>query len=144
MRRYFYNSLASYLSLYIRPENTVVEIAPRSEGLGARFAGYRAVSSVAPLKKAQPRTPDYLLLKCCNDRSGCCLFITVCCGTAGAVDRRNRDVQRVRARAVCFNRFSARNCLAQEMPSQLIWKKLRNGFASKATCSSILTSRIIA
>jgi GT2 family glycosyltransferase len=62
MRRYFYNSLASYLSLYIRPENTVVEIAPRSEGLGARFANYRAVSSVAALKKAQQRTPDYLLL----------------------------------------------------------------------------------
>ena len=58
MRRYFYNSLASYLSLYIRPENTVVEIAPRSEGLGARFANYRAVSSVAALKKAQQRTPD--------------------------------------------------------------------------------------
>jgi hypothetical protein len=36
MRRYFYNSLASYLSLYIRPENTVVEITPPSEGLGAR------------------------------------------------------------------------------------------------------------
>jgi len=62
MRRYFYNSLASYLSLYIRPENTVVEIAPRSEGLGARFANYRAASSVAALKKAQQQTPDYLLL----------------------------------------------------------------------------------
>jgi hypothetical protein len=62
MQRYFYNSLASYLSLYIRPENTVVEIAPRSEGLGARFANYRAVSSVAALKEAQQRTPDYLLL----------------------------------------------------------------------------------
>jgi GT2 family glycosyltransferase len=62
VRRYFYNSLASYLSLYVRPENTVVEIAPRSEGLGARFANYRAVSSVAALKKAQQPTPDYLLL----------------------------------------------------------------------------------
>jgi GT2 family glycosyltransferase len=62
IRRYFYNSLASYLSLYIRPENTVVEIAPRSEDLGARFLNYRTVSSVAALKKAQQRTPDYLLL----------------------------------------------------------------------------------
>ena len=50
MRRYFYNCLASYLSLYIRPENTVVEIAPRSEGLSMRFTKYRAVSSVAALK----------------------------------------------------------------------------------------------
>jgi hypothetical protein len=62
MRRYFYNSLASYLSLYIRPENTVVEIAPPSEGLGARFANYRAVSSVAALRATQQPAADYVLL----------------------------------------------------------------------------------
>jgi GT2 family glycosyltransferase len=62
MRRYFYNSLASYLSLYIRPENTVVEISPLSDGLSMRFANYRAVSSVAALKEVRQRTPDYLLL----------------------------------------------------------------------------------
>src|SRR4029077_13959278 len=61
MRRYFYNILASYLSLYIRPENTVVEIAPRSEGLGMRFTNYRAVSSVAGLKTTQERMADYVL-----------------------------------------------------------------------------------
>ena len=62
MRRYFYNSLASYLSLYIRPENTVVEISPLSDGLSMRFANYRAVSSVAALKEVRQRTSDYLLL----------------------------------------------------------------------------------
>jgi GT2 family glycosyltransferase len=62
MRRYFYNSLASYLSLYIRPENTVVEIAPRSEGVGARFANYRTVSSVATLRTTQQPAADYILL----------------------------------------------------------------------------------
>ncbi len=62
MRRYFYNSLASYLSLYIRPENTVVEIAPLSEGLGGRFANYRAVLSVAALKTTQHPAADYVLL----------------------------------------------------------------------------------
>jgi len=29
MRRYFYDTLASYLSLYIRPEDQVIEIEPR-------------------------------------------------------------------------------------------------------------------
>jgi len=61
VRRYFYNILASYLSLYIRPENTVVEIAPRNEGLGMRFTNYRAVSSVAALKTTQQRAADYVL-----------------------------------------------------------------------------------
>ena len=62
VRRYFYNSLASYLSLYIRPENTVAEIAPPSEGLDGRFANYRAVSSVAALKTTQQPAADYILL----------------------------------------------------------------------------------
>ena len=50
MRRYFYNTLAAYLSLYIRPEDQIVEIAPRSAGLGQRFAKYRAASSIAAFK----------------------------------------------------------------------------------------------
>jgi hypothetical protein len=62
MRRYFYNSLASYLSLYIRPENTVVEIAPLSEGLGERFLNYRSVPSVAGLETTGPTAPDFVLL----------------------------------------------------------------------------------
>ena len=62
MRRYFYNSLASYLSLYIRPENTVAEIAPLSEDLDGRFANYRAVSSLAALKTTQQPAADYILL----------------------------------------------------------------------------------
>src|SRR5438477_13145492 len=62
MRRYFYNSLASYLSLYIRPENTVAEIAPPSEGLEGWFANYRAVSSVAVRKTTQQPAADYILL----------------------------------------------------------------------------------
>ena len=62
VRRYFYNSVASYLSLYIRPENTVVEIAPLSEDLSGRFANYHAVSSVAALKGNQHPSADYILL----------------------------------------------------------------------------------
>ena len=50
MRRYFYKSLASYLSLYVRPQDEVVEIGPRSDSLGKQFAKYRAVSSVEDLK----------------------------------------------------------------------------------------------
>jgi GT2 family glycosyltransferase len=61
-RRYFYNSLASYLSLYVRPEDEVVEINPRTEGLGGRFTNYRAVSSIATLKATHQRAPDYVLL----------------------------------------------------------------------------------
>jgi len=52
MRRYFYDSLASYLSLYVRGEDQVVEIDPRSKALACRFANYRAVSSIATLKTA--------------------------------------------------------------------------------------------
>ncbi|MFN2541162.1 MAG: glycosyltransferase family 2 protein [Chthoniobacterales bacterium] len=54
--------MASYLSLYIRPENRVVEIAPRSEGLGTRFANYRAVTSVAALETSAQEATDYVLL----------------------------------------------------------------------------------
>ena len=62
MRRYFYDSLASYLSLYVRAEDQVVEIDPRSNGLACRFANYRAVSSIATLKTAGQSPPDYVLL----------------------------------------------------------------------------------
>ncbi len=62
MRRYFYDSLASYLSLYVRAEDQVVEIDPRSDGLACRFANYRAVSSIATLKTAGQSPPDYVLL----------------------------------------------------------------------------------
>jgi GT2 family glycosyltransferase len=61
LRRYFYDTLASYLSLYIRPEDRVVEVEPRSKGLGERFANYEAVSSVAALRTAR-RPADYILL----------------------------------------------------------------------------------
>ncbi len=62
MRRYFYDSLASYLSLYVRGEDQVVEIDPRSNALACRFANYRAVSSIATLKTAGQSPPDYVLL----------------------------------------------------------------------------------
>jgi GT2 family glycosyltransferase len=62
MRRYFYDTLASYLSLYIRPEDHVIEIEPRSKGLGKRFRNYRAVSSVAALKTVDQPRRDYVLL----------------------------------------------------------------------------------
>jgi hypothetical protein len=62
MRRYFYDTLASYLSLYIRPEDHVIEIKPRSKGLGKRFTNYCAVSSVAALKTVDQPRRDYVLL----------------------------------------------------------------------------------
>jgi Glycosyl transferase family 2 len=62
MRRYFYKSLASYLSLYVRPEDEIVEIDPRSDGLSKHFANYRAVSSVLALKIVDQPVRDYVLL----------------------------------------------------------------------------------
>src|SRR6266567_6432997 len=62
MQRYFYKSLASYLSLYVRPEDEIVEIEPRSAGLGERFLNYKAISSVAALKTMEHRPADYILL----------------------------------------------------------------------------------
>jgi hypothetical protein len=62
MRRYFYKTLASYLSLYIRPQDEIVEIAPSSESLGKQFARYRAVSSTEDLTTADRPARDYVLL----------------------------------------------------------------------------------
>jgi glycosyl transferase family 2 len=62
MRRYFYKSLASYLSLYVRPQDEVVEIGPRSDCLGKHFARYRAVSSVEDLTSVDQPPRDYALL----------------------------------------------------------------------------------
>src|ERR1051325_10348573 len=62
MRRYFYKSLASYLALYIRPEDKVVEIGPRSDSLGKHFAKYRALSSVEDLNICDQSAPDYVML----------------------------------------------------------------------------------
>ena len=62
MRRYFYTSLASYLSLYVRPQDEVVEIGPRSDSLGKHFAKYRAVSSVDDLKALEQPVRDYVML----------------------------------------------------------------------------------
>ena len=49
MRRYFYDALASYLSLYVRPEDEILEIDPCSADLGRRFSNYKAVASVIEL-----------------------------------------------------------------------------------------------
>jgi hypothetical protein len=62
MRRYFYTSLASYLSLYVRPQDEVVEIAPRSDSLGKHFARYRAVGSVEDLTTVDQLARDYVML----------------------------------------------------------------------------------
>src|SRR5262249_26177492 len=62
MRRYFYKSLASYLALYIRPQDEVVEIAPVSDSLVRQFATYRAVSNVEDLKTIGQPARDYVLL----------------------------------------------------------------------------------
>ena len=62
MRRYFYDSLAADLSLYVRPEDEIVEIDARSAGLAERFANYKAVSSAAELKTPGGRPADYILL----------------------------------------------------------------------------------
>lgn len=62
LRRYFYDTLASYLSLYIRPEDQVIEIQARGKGLGKRFTNYKAVPSVAALETTEGRPTDYILL----------------------------------------------------------------------------------
>jgi Glycosyl transferase family 2 len=62
MRRYFYRSLASYLSLYVRPQDEVVEIGPRSDGLGKHFTRYRPVSSVDDLKTLEQGVRGYVML----------------------------------------------------------------------------------
>ena len=49
MRRFFSKSVASYLSLYVRPHDEVVETGRRSEGLGNHLANYRTGSSVEDL-----------------------------------------------------------------------------------------------
>src|SRR6266853_6493205 len=62
VRRYFYKSLAAYLALYIRPQDEVVEIGPRSDSLDKHFAKYRAVSSVDDLKALEQPARDYVIL----------------------------------------------------------------------------------
>src|SRR5262249_10232011 len=62
IRRYFYKTLASYLSLYVRSEDQIVEIGPRSGDLGTRFTNYRSVSSVTSLETTHQQPPDYVLL----------------------------------------------------------------------------------
>ena len=62
MRRYFYKTLASYLSLYIRPQDEVVEIGPRSDSLSKQFVTYRAVAAVEDLKAVDQPARDYVLL----------------------------------------------------------------------------------
>ena len=61
MRRYFYDALASYLSLYVRPEDEILEIDPRSADLGRRFSNYKAVASVAELMTTE-RDPAACIL----------------------------------------------------------------------------------
>jgi hypothetical protein len=62
LRRYFCNALASYLALYVRPQDEIVEIDPRSAGLGERFLHYKAVSSVTELKAIERGRACYILL----------------------------------------------------------------------------------
>src|SRR5438874_1457145 len=62
MRRYFYDALASYLSLYVRPEDEILEINPRSTGLGRRFSNYKAVASVTELIAIERGPAAYILL----------------------------------------------------------------------------------
>jgi GT2 family glycosyltransferase len=62
MRRYFYDALASYLSLYVRPEDEILEINPHSTGLGRRFSNYKAVSSVMELIEIERSPSAYILL----------------------------------------------------------------------------------
>jgi Glycosyl transferase family 2 len=62
MRRYFYKLLASYLSLYVRPQDCVVEIDPWSESLGQHFEKYRAISNVEDLKTINESARDYVIL----------------------------------------------------------------------------------
>jgi len=62
IRRYFCDTLASYLALYVRPQDEILEIDPRSAGLGERFLNYKAVSNVAELKAIERGPACYILL----------------------------------------------------------------------------------
>jgi GT2 family glycosyltransferase len=62
MRGYFCSALASYLALYVRPQDEIVEMDPRSAGLGEQFLNYKAVSSIEELKALERGPACYILL----------------------------------------------------------------------------------
>jgi GT2 family glycosyltransferase len=62
MRHYFCSALASYLALYVRPQDEIIEIDPRSAGLGERFLNYKAVANVTQLKATECGPAGYILL----------------------------------------------------------------------------------
>ncbi|HEX8531291.1 MAG TPA: glycosyltransferase, partial [Cytophagales bacterium] len=57
-RRYFYQQLARYLTLYVRPNNSLLEIKHESPGLGCRLPGVRVVNQ----QDASGAAPEYVLL----------------------------------------------------------------------------------
>ncbi|QHT70555.1 glycosyltransferase family 2 protein [Rhodocytophaga rosea] len=68
MKKYFYRLLTKYLSIYIRPENTVIEINPKNEYLGQflKSSTFKKVF-VQPLpgqveKEDNSLTADYIVL----------------------------------------------------------------------------------
>jgi len=63
MKTYLYKLLHRYLSLYIRPDDRLVEIDPPNDIIGAQFPNYRAITRPgASLDAITEFKPDYVLL----------------------------------------------------------------------------------
>ncbi len=62
-RSYFYRLLAHYLTLYVRPNNLILEYNPATPGLGCYMPGVKKVSQHELAGNASaPEQPEYIVL----------------------------------------------------------------------------------
>jgi len=62
LKKYFYDLLSRYLSVFIRPDNTVIEITPQSFPVSTYFKNSKQLSSDADLGQLLNANPEYLIL----------------------------------------------------------------------------------
>lgn len=62
IRKYFYNLIKKYLSLYIRPQDKVEEFLPLNDEFQKYFQNYALFSGETSYKKEPKESPDYILL----------------------------------------------------------------------------------
>lgn len=62
VKSYFYSLLSKYLSVYIRPDDPVVEINPYSSALSTYFNNSRQISAGSDLSLLLKDPPEYLIL----------------------------------------------------------------------------------
>lgn len=65
--RYFYDTLARYISLYVQPSDSILELQPQSSHLASRFSNYSAEHAVPPATNGDSTSrndaaTDYILL----------------------------------------------------------------------------------